>query len=100
MGELRKPQFLQLRTMGAPRQYVMQVVWLLIMSVVISGVLLGLAGGYGLSQVAAAVIGNDTGIAMSPAVGFEELKVGLITLGLGAVFALFPAVKVGREALR
>lgn len=100
LGELRKPQFLQLRTMGAPRQYVMQVVWLLIMSVVISGVLLGLAGGYGLSQVAAAVIGNDTGIAMSPAVGFEELKVGLITLGLGAVFALFPAVKVGREALR
>ena len=100
LGELRKPQFLQLRTMGAPRSYVMQVVWLLIMSVVASGVIIGMVGGYGLAQIAAIVIGQDTGIAMTPSVGLDEVKVGMLTLGLGAVFALFPAIKIGRSQLR
>lgn len=100
LGELRKPQFLQLRTMGAPRSYVMQVVWLLIMSVVASGVIIGMVGGYGLAQIAAIVIGQDTGIAMTPSVGLDEVKVGMVTLGLGAVFALFPAIKIGRSQLR
>ena len=100
LGELRKPQFLQLRTMGAPRGYVMQVVWLLIMSVVLSGVVMGLAGGWGLAQIAAVFISQDTGIAMTPVIGLQELQVGLVTLVLGAIFAVLPAVKVGRSPLR
>ena len=100
LGELRKPQFLQLRTMGAPRGYVMQVVWLLIMSVVLSGVVMGLAGGWGLAQIAAVFISQDTGIAMTPVIGLQELQVGLVTLVLGAIFAILPAVKVGRSQLR
>lgn len=100
LGELRRTQFLQLRTMGAPRVYVMQVVWLLIMSVVVTGVVLGLLGGYGLSQLAAQVIGDNTGIAMTPVIGQSEWKVVAATLVLGALFALMPAVKVGRLPLQ
>ena len=100
LSELRKPQLLQLRTMGAPRKYVVQVVWLLIMSVVVSGIIFGMLGGYGLSSIAAGVIGNDTGIAMSPSVGWQEAQIALWTLGLGAIFAIFPAVKVGLLQLR
>ena len=69
-------------------------------SVVASGVIIGMVGGYGLAQIAAIVIGQDTGIAMTPSVGLDEVKVGMLTLGLGAVFALFPAIKIGRSQLR
>jgi|GEM_PF-4664374 len=78
----------------------MQVVWLLIMSVVVTGVVLGLLGGYGLSQLAAQVIGDNTGIAMTPVIGQSEWKVVAATLVLGALFALMPAVKVGRLPLQ
>ena len=100
LGELRMPQFLQLRTMGAPRRYVASVVWLLIMSVVCAGALGGLFGGNLLAQVAASVVSADTGIAMHAALGFAEVKIVVATILLGAVFAILPALKVGRSSLR
>ena len=78
----------------------MQVVWLLIMSVVLSGVVMGLMGGWGLAQIAAVFIARDTGIAMTPVIGLQELQVGVVTLVLGAIFAILPALKVGHSQLR
>lgn len=99
LGRLRLPVFLQLRTMGAPRRYLALVVWLLIVTVAalgaVSGLLLGTAGAFG----AAFALTNETGIAMSPALGIAEAKIVLTTLAAGGLFALLPAVAAGRAKL-
>ena len=99
LGRLRLPVFLQLRTMGAPRRYVALVVWLLIVTVAasgaVSGLVLGTVGAFG----AAVALTNETGIAMSPALGLSEAKIVLTTLAAGGLFALLPAVAAGRAKL-
>lgn len=85
--------------MGAPRRYLALVVWLLIVTVAasgaVSGLLLGTAGAFG----AAFALTNETGIAMSPALGIAEAKIVLTTLAAGGLFALLPAVAAGRAKL-
>ena len=99
LGRLRAPTLLQLRLLGAPRAYVGQLVWLIVMTVVAAGAAGGVLGGLGLAELCARVMTDETGIAMSPALSGREGLLALATLAAGALCALVPAVSAGRMRL-
>ena len=100
LGELRKPSLLQLRVLGAPRRYLTTLIWVLIMTVIVLGDIVGLLLGIGFAEGAALILGRETGIVMYPTIGVDELLTVLITLIAGALCALIPAWLAGRSAIR
>ena len=99
LGRLRLPTLLQLRVLGAPKRYVALLLWLIVMTVVGMGAAAGVLFGFGLAEICAAALTHQTGIAMSPALSMNELKLFLMTLGLGALCALIPAWAAGRAKM-
>ncbi len=100
LGELRRPSLLQLRVLGAPRRYLITLVWLLVMTVVVGGALGGLLFGTGFAHLAAWLLGRETGILMTPVIGLSEGSTILFTLLAGALCALLPAWLAGRSTIR
>lgn len=100
LGELRRPSLLQLRVLGAPRHYLITLIWLLIMTVIVVGAVGGLVLGTGFAEGAAILLGRETGIVMHPSPRFDEGMTVVITLIAGAFCALLPAWLVGRSAIR
>ena len=85
------PQFVTLRAIGAPRLYIFLIAWGFIAVLFTLGVSLGLGFGYLLSLGLSAIIEQQIGIALRPAIGREEaLLAGGIWM-LGLVIALLPA---------
>lgn len=99
LGELRRPMLLQLRTLGAPVRYIALLIWLLVMSVVLTGTVLGLIGGWAASAAAGLWLSAQTGIAMTPTLSLGNLSAALGVLAVGALCALIPAFAAGRAKL-
>ena len=92
-------QFVTLRALGAPRRYIFAVAWGFTASLVLAGTLLGLAGGYGLSFGVSRWLARETGIALSPTLGWTEIGLAAAVLGVGFVLAVLPAWLMQRKPL-
>jgi putative ABC transport system permease protein len=99
-----RPLFATLRALGAPRRYVLLVVWLTATIVVATGCLLGLALGQGLSVLVSRSVAAQTSLILSPLFGWPEVVTTLLLIMLAALLALVPALSLYRipaaEALR
>ena len=96
---LLAPQFTTLRALGAPRRYVFAVAWGFTALLVGLGVLVGLAGGYGLSFAISVWLARSTGVALQPSLGQSELLVALAIFSIGLALAALPAWRMHRVSL-
>ncbi len=96
---LLMPQFVTLRALGAPRRYVFAIAWGYTASLMVSGVVLGLAGGYALSFAVSHWLARATGVALLPALGQTELLMALAMLATGLVLGTVPAWRLQRMPL-
>lgn len=96
---LLMPQFVTLRALGAPRRYVFAIAWGFTASLMVSGVVLGLAGGYALSFAVGYWLARATGVALLPGLGETELLMALAMLATGLVLGTVPAWRLQRAPL-
>ena len=89
----------KLRTMGAPRHFILACVWTSIELAIVLACLGALILGTALSVAAGFVIASQTGISMMPSLGLDEFAMLAVVIVSGAVFALLPAAAVGRSRL-
>lgn len=99
LGRLRLPTLLQLRVLGAPKRYVALLLWCIVMAVVGMGAVMGVVLGWGIAELCAMGLTHQTGIAMSPELSLNELRLFLLTLALGGLCALIPAWAAGRARM-
>ncbi len=94
---LRRNVLDTLRVLGAPRAYLLLLVW----AVVSAAVLLGCLGGLGLGALLARGIAHAflarTGIVLPVALGWPEVRLALLSLLLGSCCALAPALAIYRK---
>lgn len=94
---LRRRRYAVLRALGAPRAYVLLVVWLGMALLVALGCLIGLGLGAGLTQSLSGLVAQRTGLALSPAIGWGEIGPALALGLIGSLFALLPAILAFRS---
>ena len=92
-------QFATLRVLGAPGTYVFAAIWTYVAALVGSGAVLGLVLGYGFAVIASGYISQTTGIAMRPAIGFNEVRLVLSLFAIGCLFAVIPAFRLYRAPI-
>ncbi|WID98223.1 FtsX-like permease family protein [Bosea vestrisii] len=96
---LRRRRYAVLRALGAPRAYVLLVVWLGMAGLVAAGCLAGLGLGAAATLAVSELFEAQTGLRLSFALGRPELaQVGLILL-LGSCAALIPAALSYRRSI-
>lgn len=100
LAKLRERNLMLLRTLGAPRRFVLAAVWTSIASSVVFASFGALALGTLLSFAAGQVIAARTGIAMAPEIASSELLMLAAVSAAGALFALLPAATIGSKRLR
>ena len=100
LAKLRERSLMLLRTMGAPRGFILAAVWSSITSAVVFACLGALVCGTLLSLAAGWLIASQTGIAMTPALGFTELIVLASVVAAGALFAFVPAAAISSKKFR
>lgn len=88
---LRRRRYAVLRALGAPRAYVMLVVWLGMVALIALGCLLGLGLGALGTQAVSGLVAERTGLLLSPAIGLGEVLPALGLALIGSLFALVPA---------
>jgi putative ABC transport system permease protein len=96
---VHRKQFATLRALGAPRRYVLASVWLYVTIIVGCGSLIGLALGWGASQIVSRFLSASTGMTLSPTIGSSELLLVACLLLAGCVLALVPAIRFYREPI-
>ncbi len=92
LASLRRRRYAVLRALGAPRLYVLAVIWLGATALLAAGCVLGLAVGWGASLLASAVIEARTGLHLVAAPGWSEVVLCLGLIGAGGLIALIPAL--------
>lgn len=94
---LRHRRYAVLRALGAPRAYVMLVVWLGMVALIALGCLLGLGLGALGTQAVSGLVAERTGLLLSPAIGLGEVLPALGLALIGSLFALVPAALSYRQ---
>ena len=92
----RRATLAVLRALGAPRGYGALALWLEMALLLALGGLLGLVLGYGLTCWAAQLFAQQTGVLAPVSLGADFLLTFGLTLGLGGLAALLPAVSCWR----
>ncbi len=100
VAELHKDTFTQLRTMGAPASYVRRTIFELIFLTIIFGIACGIVLGFVFSGAAAFALTEQTGIAMNPSVGWQEVETTGIALLICAVGAWLQSAVIANRTLR
>lgn len=99
LAKLREKDLRLLRTMGAPRRFILASVWASIEAAIVLASLGALILGTALSVAAGMVIASQTGISMMPSLGLDEIAMLAVVIAAGAVFAVIPACAVGNSRL-
>ena len=99
LAKLREKDLRLLRTMGAPRRFILASVWASIEAAILLASLGALILGTALSVAAGMVIASQTGISMMPSLGLDEIAMLAVVIAAGAVFAVIPACAVGNSRL-
>lgn len=102
--QLFRTRFAVLRALGATGGYVFLVAWTYVTLLILSGSLLGLILGAGVSFAVSFYLEARTGIAIPVTLSWQEVQFVLLLVGAGAVLAVLPALAIYRqpvvEALR
>jgi len=96
---LHRRKFAILRALGAPKAYIFSAVWLYVSAVVSAGAVAGIAAGWLASFLAGRYVANETGMALSPSIGWTELGLAATVIAMGCLFATVPAYSLVRQRL-
>ncbi len=88
-----------LRALGAPRRFVLAVVWGYAAALLAAGGLLGLALGWAAAQAFSRVVTARTDILVTARVGWTEAQLAAGFVSLALVLALLPALLASRRPL-
>lgn len=94
---LRRRRYAVLRALGASRLYVALVVWLGAAVLLAAGAIAGLAVGWIGAEAVARLIGARIGLILAVKLGLGEVELALAMAGLGSLVALLPAVAAWRR---
>ena len=92
LARLFARRFALLRALGAPRRFVLAVVWSYAAALIATGCGLGLAVGWAVAQVISRAVTLRTGIHVAPAFGAPEVILVAGFFGLTSLMALLPAL--------
>lgn len=92
----RRRRYAVLRALGAPRHYVLAVVWGGASALSAIGCLLGLALGWAAAQAVSVLVATRTGLAVPVSIGIDELVWTAAVFAAGSLFGLVPAWLAGR----
>ena len=97
---LNRRQFMTLRVMGAPRQFIGMAIWIYIVLIVVGGAALGLLLGFGSAAALSSIVSAQTGVSLSAALGRAEL-LGVCLFALsGCLLAFIPAYAATRGGVQ
>jgi putative ABC transport system permease protein len=88
---MRRRRYAVLRALGAPRSYLLLVVWLNAAILLTLGCLLGLLAGWGMTGAVGALVARETGLALDFVFGADDLLLALALVAGGSTLALVPA---------
>ncbi len=91
LSKLFARRFALLRAIGAPKRFVLAIVWTYAASLIAVGCLAGIAVGWGAASVLSSVVAAYTNIALTPVIGFSELHLVAAFFCLTSLLALIPA---------
>lgn len=94
----RRRQIGALRAFGAPRFSVFGIVWSELFALIALGIGLGFAFGFIAARVIANIFTAQSGIVLPVGFGGEDVRAGLILLGVSAVLAAIPALLAYRQS--
>ncbi|MDF2232904.1 FtsX-like permease family protein [Albimonas sp. CAU 1670] len=98
LARLFARRFALLRAMGAPRRFVLGVVWLYAACLLGAGCLGGLALGWASAGLVSAAVSARTGMAVAASLGWPEVQLAAAAFTLASILALAPAVAAYRRA--
>lgn len=89
---LRRRRYAVLRALGAPRAYLLAVVWLGAALILTMGCLAGLGLGWVLTWGLSSLVEARTGLRLVPAIGWSDVSFVLLLVAIGSLLALLPAL--------
>lgn len=97
LTRLFRRQIAMLRALGAPRRFVMAVVWSQATALLIAGVLAGVLLGVGATAALSAVLSARTDMVIRASLGWGEIRLAACFLSVTTVLSLLPALSVLRQ---
>ncbi|MBV7395498.1 FtsX-like permease family protein [Mameliella sediminis] len=94
LSRLFQRQLAMLRALGAPRRFVMAVVWSYGVSLLVAGTLLGLAFGFAAAAVLSRIVTERTDILVTASITWSEVNLALAFLSATSLLSLVPALVV------
>ena len=88
-----------LRALGAPARFIIAVLWCYTAVLLFVGTLLGLVTGYFATRVISAIITERTSILVQSALGWSEIHLAAVFLGLAMLIGLLPAFSTLRRSV-
>ena len=99
LTRLFRRQLAMLRALGAPRRFVMAVVWSYGASLLIAGTVLGLLVGLAAAAVLSHVVTLRTDILVAAQLGWSEVHLAAGFLAATSLLSLLPALLVLRQSV-
>ncbi len=100
LSRLFQSHVAMLRAIGAPRRFVLALVWSYAAALLLAGTAFGIALGFGAVTLLSRIITERTDILVRAALGWSEIHLALGFLAATALLALGPALLVARQAFR
>ncbi|GGF66402.1 putative ABC transport system permease protein [Mameliella alba] len=94
LTRLFQRQLAMLRALGAPRRFVMAVVWGYGVTLLVAGTMLGLAFGYAAALVLSRIVTHRTDVLVTATITWAEVNLALGFLSAMSVLSLVPALVV------
>lgn len=96
---LRRRRYAILRALGAPRRYILGVIWLGAASMIAAGCALGLFAGWLLTLLLSDLIERRMGLRLSFSFNMEDLFLVAALLAIGSLMAILPALLAYRHSV-
>lgn len=97
LARLFARRFALLRALGAPRRFVLAVVWSYAAALIGLGCVLGLAVGWLAAQLISRIVTTRTDVLVAPVLGLRELILVAAFFGLTSLMAFLPAIAAYRR---
>lgn len=97
LTRLFRRQVAMLRALGAPRRFVLSVVWSYAASLLLAGTLTGIAVGVGATAAISTVLTQRTDILVNASLGWGEIHLAAAFLAATSLLSLLPALATLRQ---
>lgn len=94
---LRRQRYAVLRALGAPRRFILLLVWLQAVVLIGGGCLIGLPAGWALTTFAGHWMRAETGLALTLSPDFSDVLIIASLIGAASLLALIPALFAYRQ---